>query len=163
MSLLWRKGIPTCPSSFRKVWWLERIRSLSPMRPSTKPGYGFQEHPVDLTSAAGVWLMGTEVTACRFINCEFIERAHDKSGRPFACWLSAVLYDRATSNFAMRFRFWILEINPAHFRETLCLQSDHRASCKNSSSWWAGPRKVRARSSKCDHPYVVWVVLCRTT
>jgi hypothetical protein len=53
----------------------------------------------------GVWLMKTEVTACCFINFKFIERALDKNGRPFACWLSAVLYDQATSNFAMRFRF----------------------------------------------------------
>ncbi len=31
------------------------------------------------------------------------ERAPDKNGRPFTCWPSAVSYDQAMSNFAMRF------------------------------------------------------------
>ncbi len=47
MSLLWRKDIPPCPSSFPDIRRLERVRSLSPMRPSTKLGYGLQEHPMD--------------------------------------------------------------------------------------------------------------------
>jgi len=132
--LLWRKDIPTCPSSFPDIWRLKSIRSLPPMRPSTKPRYGLQECPVYLTSWSGL-----------------IERTRQK-WKSFACRLSVCL---RPSRVELLYAVPLSNIEPSSRNQwapqhpAAGMAEDWRSGNERLSDWWGKDSRTKTSLTNC--------------